>query len=509
MIGTITATAALLTTPEALALLIMGLVAGLIAGILPGLTLVMGIVLALPFTYAMETTSAVVLLTAMYVAGTYGGAFTSILFRIPGEPLDIPLLWDGYAMARNGDAAMALGYTLAAAVLGGLCALLLAILVAAPFARLAISFSAPEFFALVVFGIASVVSLGGGSLLKGVISLLVGLLIATVGIDDVYGANRFSFGLPPLTDGISYICVMIGTYGLGEVLVRLERGFSTPRSVGGARLRTRLPSLIDVARVKGALFRSTAIGVLIGLVPGAGATVASFVAYGAEGQYGRRRDRLGSGIPEGIVAPQAASTASVGGAIICLLTLGIPGSGATAIIFGALMLHGLQPGPQVFMSSPQIVDAVFATILLGLIGMAIIGWVFVRGLVRILKAPEALISALVVLFCLVGALAERNNTNDLWLIVAFGAIGWALERNAFPIAPMVLGVILGPMAETNFITAMIGADNDPAVFATRPVAAALLCAAAVMVALRMFHSRQRDRAEAIGSHVAMSEERGS
>jgi putative tricarboxylic transport membrane protein len=491
MLGTFTTGLATVFEPFNLFLLVVGLVAGMLAGILPGLTLVMGLVLALPFTYGLGPIPAVVLLMAMYVAGTYGGAFTAILFRIPGEPFDIPLLWDGHAMARRGQAAKALGYTLFAAMAGGLFSLIVSVSVAKPFADIALSFSAPEFFALIVFGIASVVSLSGGSLLNGLISLLVGLLVATVGVDGLYGADRFSFGWQPLTDGIDYIAVMIGAYGLGEVFSRLERGFATTTSAVGP-MKPRLPSFAEMRAVKGAFFRSASIGVLIGLVPGAGATVASFIAYGAEGHYGRQRARLGTGVPDGIVAPQAASTASVGGAMVCLLTLGIPGSGAAAVIFGALMLHGLQPGPQVFVTSPEIAYAVFATMMVGLVGMVLIGWIFIRGLVRVLQAPEAVVSAFIVMMCLVGALATRNNLNDLWIVFGFGVLGWIFERTGFPTAPMILGAILGPLAETNLLTTLIGARNDWSVFLTRPVALALFAVTLFLLLLPILRSL-RDR----------------
>ena len=485
---------AVLATPVHLGVLALGLLVGLLVAILPGLTLVMGIALALPFTYQLGMTPAVILLTAMYVSGTYGGAFTSILFRVPGEPFDIPLLWDGHAMARKGQAATALGLVLVAALFGGFCSLLFMMAVAEPFARVAIRLSAPEYFALIVFGIASVVSLGGGSLINALIALLVGLLVASVGVDQTYGVERFTFGLRTLSDGVEYVAVMIGAYGLGEVLSRLERGEEQAHLSAGGAVRTVLPRWAEILRLRWALVRSTVIGILVGVVPGAGATVASFVAYGAEGQYGARREQLGTGIPEGVVAPQAASTASVGGAMVSLLTLGIPGSGATAIIYGAFLLHGLQPGPQLFATTPEVAYTIFGTMLVSLIGMCLIGYLFVRALVRVLEAPEAIVSAFVVVFCFVGTLAVRNNTNDLWVIVAFGLVGWLFERFRLPLAPMVLGVILGPMAEGYFMTTMISYGNDWTVFLTRPLSGVLMVASALALALPLVRDRLQRRA---------------
>jgi putative tricarboxylic transport membrane protein len=470
-------------SPANFAALAVGLVVGLLIALLPGLTLVMGVVLALPFTYRMDVTSAVILLTAMYVSGTYAGAWTSILFRVPGEPIDVPLLWDGYAMARKGQAAQALGWTLVAALVGGLVAATAMVALSQPIAKVALTLSTPEYFAIIFFGLASVVSLGGASLANALISLFLGLLIATVGVDDTYGAHRFTFGVPLLADGIDYLIVMVGAYGLGEVFTRLERGFrSAPlQSVGAAR--TRLPALKEILALKGTFARSSLLGLLIGIVPGAGATVASFLSYGAEAQYGRRRREMGEGIPEGIVAPQAAATSSVGGAMIPLMTMGIPGSGATAIILGAFLLHGLQPGPQVFQTSSHIVYTIFASVFVAVIGMCVIGYFAVRAMVRVLEFPEAIISAYVVMCCILGAFAARNNITDVWLLVVFGVLGYLAERFRFPVSPLVLGAILGPLAESTFMTTMISFGNDWTVFFTRPVAGVVMALSLVTLAV--------------------------
>jgi putative tricarboxylic transport membrane protein len=463
-------------TPVNLAVLAIGLVLGLLVAVLPGLTLVMGVVLALPFTYAMDITPAIILLTAMYVTGTYGGAFTAILFRVPGEPIDVPLLWDGYTMARNGMPAQALGWTLFAAFFGGMLSACAMVALAGPVARIALTLSTPEYFAIIFFGLTSVVSLGGGSISNGVISLCLGLLISSVGVDGIYGAERFAFGVPMLTDGIEYLLVMVGAYGIGEVFTRLYQGYDAASIGRLGSLRTELPRLREIGRVKAALARSSLVGLVVGVVPGAGATIASFVAYGTEGQYGKRRKELGSGIPEGIVAPQTAATASVGGAMIPLLTMGIPGSGATAIILGAFMLHGVQPGPQIFTNAAQsqMVYAVFASMFIAVLGMCVLGYFAIKLLVRVLEFPEALVSAFVVMFCFIGAFAVRNNLSDLYVLAAFGVLGFLFDRWSFPIAPLVLGSILGPLAENTWMTTMISFDNDWTVFFTRPVAGVVM-----------------------------------
>jgi putative tricarboxylic transport membrane protein len=459
--------------------LAIGLVLGMLVAVLPGLTLVMGVVLALPFTYKMGVAPALILLTAMYVSGTYGGAITAILFRIPGEPMDVPLLWDGYEMARKGHAALALGWSLVAAFFGGIVSAVVMVLLTKPVASMALSFSSPEFFAIVFFGLASVVTLSGASIVNSLISLCLGLLIATVGVDAIYGAERFAFGLPFLQDSIEFLLVMVGAYGIGEVLTRMHAGFAGASAEGGTKARfvTAFPRLSQMLRMKATFARGTATGILVGIVPGAGATVSAFVAYGLESQFGKNRHALGSGAPEGIVAAKSAATASVGGAFVPLLAMGIPGSGATAIILAAFLLHGIQPGPQVFVNDPATINTVFAAVFASLVGMCILGYFAIKPLCKVLDAPEAIVSAFVVVFCFVGAFAQRNSLPDLYVMSAFGLVGFLFERFKFPLAPLVLGTILGPLAETNFMTTMVSFDNDWTVFFTRPISAVILALA--------------------------------
>jgi putative tricarboxylic transport membrane protein len=470
-------------TPLNLAMLVIGIAIGLLIGVLPGLTLVMGVALALPFTYKMDVTASIVLLTAMYVSGTYGGAFTAILFRIPGEPIDVPMLWDGYAMGRCGQPAKALGWTLVAAFGGGIISAVIMVLLTQPLAKFALRFSSPEYFAILLFGLSSVVALGRGALPNALISLSIGLLIGSVGTDPIYGAYRFTFGSSLLADGIEFLVVMVGAYGVGEVLSRLETGFASKPIEKVANARTELPSLREMFALKLPFLRASLLGNVIGIIPGAGATIASFVSYGVESQIGKRRNEMGTGVAEGIVAPQAAATASVGGALVPLLALGIPGSGATAVILGAFMLHGIQPGPQVLVTSAAMVYTVFASLFLGLALMCLIGYFAIRMLARILDFPEAIVSAYVLILCFIGALAIRNSITDLWLMIGFGILGYLFERWTFPVAPLVLGVILGPLAEESFMNSMISFSNDWTVYFTRPIAGTMMVLTIVVLAL--------------------------
>jgi putative tricarboxylic transport membrane protein len=388
-------------------------------------------------------------------------------------------------MTRKGHAALALGWSLVAALFGGLVSAVVMVALTKPVASIALSFSSPEFFAIVFFGLASVVTLSGASMVNALVSLCLGLLIATVGVDSIYGAERFAFGLPFLQDSIEFLLVMVGAYGIGEVLTRMHAGFKGAGSEGGgqARFVTEFPRLSQILRIKATFARGTATGMIVGVVPGAGATVSAFVAYGLEAQFGKRQDTaLGQGAPEGIVAAKSAATASVGGAFVPLLDLGIPGSGATAIILAAFLLHGVQPGPQVFATAPGMINTVFATVFASVIGMCILGYFAIKPLCKVLDAPEAIVSAFVVVFCFVGAFAQRNSLPDLYVMAAFGLIGFLFERFSFPLAPLVLGTILGPLAETNFMTTMVSFDNDWTVFFTRPISGAVLALSALGLA---------------------------
>ena len=494
--------------PFDLLMLFTGLLVGMAVSIMPGLGLVMGVVLALPFTYKMPIEPAVILLTAIYFAGTYGGCFTAILYRIPGEPMDVPMLWDGYTMAKRGAPAKALGWALIAALIGGLVSSAVMVGLAGPMSEAALKFDSPDYFAAVFIGLTTVVALAGKSLVNSVISLCIGLLVATVGIDSIYGTDRFTFGVPILRDGVQLVEVLVGMYGLGEVLARIGQGLQIDnRRDSKVNVATQFPSLRELLAVKMTLFRSTVLGTLLGIVPGAGATIASFISYGIEKQYGRRRHLLGTGIPEGIVAPQIGATASVAGHMIPLLTLGLPGSGATAVILAAFLLHGVQPGPMLLgdPASSLMVYTILASMFASVIGMCLVGFFWIRVVVKVLTVPQGVLSAIVVMFCLVGAYANRNDMSDVWMIVIFGVLGYLFDKFKFPISPMVLGAILGPIGETAFMRSMISSGGDWTVFFRGPICGTLMAGSLLALSyplLREFLAvRRRTAAVAIpGEH---------
>ena len=472
--------------PLDLLMMFIGLLIGMAVSIMPGLGLVMGVVLALPFTYGMALEPSIILLTAIYMSGTYAGCFTAILYRIPGEPMDVPLLWDGYAMTQRGEASKALGWALVAALTGGLVSTAVMTTLATPLSEFALKFGAPEYFAAVFFGLTTVVALAGTSIPNALISLFLGLLVATIGTDSTYGIERFTFDSPILTNGVPYVMVLVGMYGFGEILIKLGQSLHVEVPPDRASTKTRFPSFQELWQLRATFVRSTVLGTILGVVPGAGATITSFVSYAIEKQYGRRGDKIGTGIPEGIVAPQIASTASVAGHIVPLLTLGIPGSGATAVILAAFLLHGVQPGPFLF-SNPEstlVVYTIMASMFVAVVGMCLMG----------------VLAAIVIMFCLVGAFADRNTISDMWMIVIFGTLAALFERYRFPVSPMVLGSILGPLAEDSYMRSMITYHRDWTVFFTQPIAGALMALSVVSLSypiVRSLLARRRAMVAAI------------
>ncbi len=485
-----------------LVLIIVGVLLGLLVGVLPGLTFVMGVLLLVPFTYSMETGPALILMLALYVAGTYGGALTSILLNIPGEPNNVPLLWDGYGMTRRGRAAEALGWAALGALGGGLVSWVVLVFAAKPFASVALQLSSPEYFAIVLLGLASVLALTETSVVAAIIAMFAGMLISTVGVSSVTGAVRYDFGTTILRDGIDYLAVMIGVYALGEVITRFGQSFGGQVAQQPGSVATTIPGLRAIRERGGSFLRGILTGSLMGTVPGAGATVASFVAYGLEKQFGKHKGEVGQASPSGVVAPQAASTATVGGALIPLLILGIPGSAAAAVLLGVFLLHNVQPGPQIFAQQPELIYTIFAAFLLSLIFMFVIGILGAKPLIRVLSFPEVYVSAFVVLFAFIGAFALRQSYSDVWIMFAFGVMGFLMAHSAYPVAPLVLGAILGPLAERHFITTMISSGNDWTVFFTRPISGTLMVILVLLVALLGY------RAYRAGAQPAAEEREG-
>ena len=459
--------------------IVTGLLVGVIAGALPGISFVNAMAMALPFTYAMNVTHAMLFLGGIYVGGVFGGSISAIMINVPGTPASLPATWDGYPMTKRGEVKRALTIAVTASAVGGLVSALMLTFLSAPFATFAMKFSQPEFFAATVLGLVSVIAIAKDKPIITMISLLAGMAIGTVGVDPLYGQARFSFGIPEVESGIRFVVVMIGLFAIGEVvdLVATDRDLRPKKAdgkVAGAGFR-------DIWGVKGAILRGTGLGCIIGVIPGAGATPGAVIAYGVEKQINPRGKEFGTGIDAGLAAPEAAKNATTGAAMVPLLTLGIPGSAATAIMLAAMMLQGVNPGPLLFIMDPSMVYTIFAAMIIANILMIGAGVGVAQIFSTLMRTPPAILAGFIVILSLIGAYGVRNNIFDVHVCLVFGVIGWAMKRVGFPSAPMVLGVILGPLAERYFLTAVANSRQDYTVFFTRPISATILFLALIFV----------------------------
>src|SRR5262245_58342955 len=461
-------------------MIVVGLAIGIIAGALPGITMLNSIVLVLPFTYLMGIVPALLLMIGVYCGGVFGGSITGILFNIPGDPMNVPTTREGYRLSRQGHTQYALGLAIMSSAFGGLVSALFLAFFAPPFARFALSFSTVEFFSVVVFGLASVSVLGQSSMAAALVSLFTGMFLGTVGTEAQYGVERFVFGVPFLRTGVDFVTVLIGLFAIGEVLDQLAAGAPAPVPGDTGRVAPRLP-LRDLWPLRWPLLRGTAVGIAVGGLAGAGATVSSFVSYGLERQVSRTPELFGTGHADGLVASESSVNGSTGGAMIHLLTLGIPGSAATAVMMGAFLLHGIQPGPLLFTRQTAEVYTIVAGMILANVLMIGLGFLAALSFAMLMKVPPPILNTFIVVFCFLGAFALRNDLADVWLTMLFGVLGFFMRRYDLPIPPLVMGIILGPMAEQYFLTSMVAHGNDVTVFLTRPVSAALLAISVVIV----------------------------
>ena len=465
--------------PVNLGLMLIGLTVGVVAGAIPGISFVNAMAIALPFTYLMTPLTSMVFLGGIYAGGVFGGSISAILINIPGTPASLPSCWEGYPMTRRGEAARALTIAIGASALGGTVSALLLTFAAPPFAGFALRFGQPEFFAATFLGLVSIIAVARASPWRSFVSLFLGIVVGSVGVDPLYGVPRLTFGIPQLQSGIDFVVVMIGLFAFCEVLEMLGKPSDTrPGSAAG---RVGLPSFQDFWAAKWAAARGTAVGCAVGLVPGAGATVGAVVAYGIEKQVSSQGESFGTGVTDGLAAPEAASNATTGAAMIPLLTLGIPGSAATAIMLAALVLHGVTPGPLLFATQTELVYTVFASLLLANLAMIGAGVVVARGFSAILQVPPTILGGLIIVMSVVGAYGVRSNIFDVYVCLFFGLVGYIMKRTEFPSAPLVLGVILGPLAERYFMTSLANYDNDPTIFFTRPISGSILAFAFLFV----------------------------
>jgi putative tricarboxylic transport membrane protein len=473
-------------------MIVLGLAIGIVAGALPGITMLNAIVLVLPFTYLMGIVPALLLMIGVYCGGVFGGSITGILFNIPGDPMNVPRTWEGYKLNRQGKTQYALGLAIMSSAFGGLVSALFLAVLAPPFAKIALGFSTVEFFAVVVFGLASVSVLGQHSMAAAFVSLFAGTFLGTIGTEAQYGVERFVFDVPFLKTGVDFVTVLIGLFAIGEVLDQIAGTAEPAAENPNARAVPRLP-LLDLWPLRWPLVRGTAVGIAVGGLAGAGATVSSFVSYGLEKQISRQPELFGTGHAGGLVASESSVNGSTGGAMIHLLTLGIPGSAATAVMMGAFLIHGIQPGPLLFTKQPEQVYTIFAGMILANLLMIALGFLAALSFATLMKVPAPILNTFIVVFCFIGAFALRNDMADVWLTMLFGVVGFFMRRWDLPIPPLVMGIILGPMAEQYFLTSMVANQNDLTVFVTRPVSAVILVLAGAMLVWPVVKMQRRPR----------------
>ncbi len=473
------------------------LIGGLIFGAIPGLNGVVLATILLPFTGFLEPTQAIMLLAVIYVSGVYGGAVTAILFNIPGSPENAPTAFDGYPMTQQGRASKAIGAAITCSAIGGAASAVIMMIATEPLANWAIrAFGPPEIFCLIVLGIAIAASVGAKDLWRGWLSVGLGLLIATIGTDAAGGLRRFDFGNAYLGAGIHFVPLILGFFAITEVLTQSRYIAQGTRKA--PKLDYAFPTLSEFWSAKITLIRSIVIGFFSGLLPGIGATLASFLSYSETVRWSKNPERFGKGELEGVIASETANNAATGGAMIPLLALGLPGGALTAVMVGAFQIHGMEPGPLVLITSKELVWVVFVAMFLANLAILLLGWLETKSTVHLLKIPFGIMGPLIVIVSAIGAYALRNLVVDVWVMFIAGIVGYFLRRSGYSMPAIVLGAILGKIGESNFVKTMQMLDYDPLGFLARPVSMVLLAFTVLTLffSFRLLLSRSRDHQNA-------------
>lgn len=469
-----------------LLLILLGVVIGILGGATPGISPSMAVALLLPMTYSMSSAHALILLMAIYIGANYGGSITAVSINTPGTPSAAVTAFDGYPLAKSGRAGEAMGISLWASVFGGLIGTIILIFGAVPLAKVALNFWPSEYFALCILGLTTVATMGGKQWQKALVAVFLGLLINTMGIDPVLGVRRFTFGVSRLYDGVAMVPVLIGLFALGEVFYNLEHYKKADSKF--QKITYKFPPIKYYWKLKASILRSGVLGCLIGIFPGAGGTIASFLCYDVEKRCSKHPEDFGKGAPEGVVAAEASNSASVGGAMVPLLSLGIPGSSTAAVLIGALMIHDLAPGPELFTKSPDVVYSMFASMFVANLFMLVVGIVGSKLWVRVTDVPKTILYPLIFTFSILGSYAVSKSLFDVAVCLVFGVLGWLMKRYGFPVAPVVLGVVLGRLMELNFSQALM--VGGPASF-LRPLTLILLVISVVAVAWPVISEKRK------------------
>ena len=469
---------AVATLPMNLLYSFIGCVLGTLIGVLPGLGPAAGTAILIPVTFNLDPIGAIIMLAAIYYGAMYGGTITSVLVNVPGEAASVITCLDGYQMAKQGRAGPALGIAAIGSFIGGTFATFALMVVSLPLASLALRFGPPEVFALLVVGLSLVTGLSGRSLLAALIMTVFGLILAMIGMDPVRGAPRYTFGLPPLYDGIGFIPVVMGLFGVGEILLSME---APVLEIIKTKLTDLLPKREEWKVSAGAIGRGTIIGFFLGLIPGIGAIIPTFMAYVVEKKVSKHPEKFGTGVIEGVASPETANNSYANAAMVPLLTLGIPGSPTLAVLMGAFIIHGLTPGPFLFKERPDVVWGLIASLYLGNAILLVLNLPLVGLWAKLLEIRYQYLYPGILLFCILGAYSLNQSVFDVGVMVAFGVLGYIFRKLDWPLAPTVLALILGPMMERALRTSLEMSAGDLSILVTRPISAVLLIVAAIVL----------------------------
>ena len=458
----------LIFTPTSLMLIFLSVMIGVVIGALPGLSSTMAVALLLPFTLGLDPVVAISMMAALYCAGTFGGSITAILINAPGAPPAVATALDGYPMAQRGEAGRALGVAAVSSVSGGIMSLIIFIIAAPLLAAVALQFRPQEYFALTLFGLSMLAAISGKSAPRNLVSGLMGVMVSTVGIHLVTGIERYTWGTTWLYDGIDFVPVLIGVFAISELLKQAVKPETTMERIKNVAIK--LPSFGDLNKIKWTILRSTGIGTFIGILPAEGTTVAAIMGYNEAKRWSKNPEEFGKGCIEGVAGPEAANNSGASGAMVPTLALGIPGSGTTAVLLAALIMHGFRPGPFLMRETPEILYAIFLAMLLANVGFLVIGLAGARIFSLITLIPRTFLWPSVFCFAVVGSYAYNQQMFDVWVMLIAGLLGFLAMRHGFGPAPFVMGLVLGDLLEKNWSQAMIIFDSNWVLFFHSPIA---------------------------------------
>ncbi|MBI4495478.1 MAG: tripartite tricarboxylate transporter permease [Deltaproteobacteria bacterium] len=478
-------------SPENLFYCFLGVLFGTLIGVLPGIGPVGGMSLLLPLTFKLPVTTAVIMLAGIYYGASYGGSTTSILVNIPGESCSIVTCLDGYQMARKGRAGPALGISAMGSFIGGTLSLIGLMFLAFTLSNQALKFGPPEYFALMCTGLIILTYLTRGSIIKGWVMALIGLFLGTIGQEQVSGKLRFTFGIPELSDGVELVSVTMGLFGISEILINIET--YVKRAVVETRIENLFPNLEDWKKSIAPILRGTFIGFFLGILPGGGAVLSSFASYAVEKRISKNPEEFGRGAIEGIAGPETANNSATGGAFIPLLSLGIPSNVVMALILGALLVHGIIPGPLLISKNPDLFWGVIGSMYIGNVMLLILNLPLIGLWVRVLKVPHQILFPLILLFCLLGVYSVNYRAFDLFVLIFSGIVGYILRKLEYEAAPLILALVIGPMLEQAFHQSMIIASGRLSIFIRRPISGMAIAFSLALLISNIFRAFRRAR----------------